>query len=353
MVLFLTLTIFISIPYVPKIWMSLELVQQKLAINILYCGFVLAGIVLSFILFRRKNHSLLRFCILLILSYCYVETFLSLHRFPAEKFHLIEYGMLSIFSFSLFVRENSGITAIIKAFFYTFYISILDEAIQWIVPGRVGTYEDIMINIKSAALSLAVVAAVAFPLKASARIKTMRMEIKEVVLCCFSAVILSGVFLYYVHEFGYEIRYKNIYFYSSLSKEHLADISEKLIKNKELIKDSEIKKALNEKKTKYLKGDKKDAALFLSERYTHLIERNIALAKDKKEKAFFEKEIVYRYYSISHTAPVQEKEKHETIEDRIYKSPVKSDLIVSFSKSQLVFICFSLGGILLILGLLI
>ena len=288
-IFFLTLSIFITIPYVPKLWLSLETAQQKLAVNILYFAFLLVGIVLTFIIFRRKDYSFLRFGIFLILSYCYVEMFLGLHRFPAERFHLAEYGVLSFFAFRLFAGENSGITAIVKALFYTLYISIIDEAIQWIVPGRVGTYEDIIINIKSAVLSLGVVAVVAFPLKAGIIVKARRKEVKEAVFYCLIAVILSGFFLYHVHEFGYEIRGRNLYFYSSLSKKHLAGISEKLIKNKGLIKDAEIKKALDEKKIKSLRGEKKDIALFLSERYTHLIERNIALAKNKKEKALFEK----------------------------------------------------------------
>jgi len=85
----------------------------------------------------------------------------------------------------------------------------------------------------------------------------------------------------------------------------------------------------------------------LSERYRHLTESEIALSKNKKEKAYFEKLIADRYYPLYDLHDKKTEIVRQNKAEGIYTSPVKSELIVSFSKKQLILAGFFSGAIVL------
>ncbi|MEK6590716.1 MAG: VanZ family protein [Nitrospinota bacterium] len=87
----------------------------------------------------------------------FISAFLiSRQKLPAEKFHFIEYGFLSYFSYSA-VEKSLEIGQLLH---YTFVslivliISSIDEFIQYLLPNRVGEFSDIFLNLISGMLGL-------------------------------------------------------------------------------------------------------------------------------------------------------------------------------------------------------
>ncbi|MBI4377943.1 MAG: VanZ family protein [Nitrospinae bacterium] len=87
----------------------------------------------------------------------FISAFLILRqKLPAEKFHFIEYGFLSYFSYSA-VEKSLEIGQLLH---YTFVglivliISSIDEFIQYLLPNRVGEFSDIFLNLISGVLGL-------------------------------------------------------------------------------------------------------------------------------------------------------------------------------------------------------
>ena len=78
---------------------------------------------------------------------------------PAERTHLMEYGVMAVFMYeALRERASQGrrvpVPALL-AILATFAVGVLDECIQWVLPNRVFDPIDILFNVLAAFMSVA------------------------------------------------------------------------------------------------------------------------------------------------------------------------------------------------------
>jgi len=71
---------------------------------------------------------------------------LQLKKYPEEAVHLLQYGILTIFVFNAFSSRITDWTIYLDTLLFVSVIGAIDEIIQWIVPSRVGSFQDIGIN---------------------------------------------------------------------------------------------------------------------------------------------------------------------------------------------------------------
>src|SRR3972149_5360149 len=97
-----SILIFITIPYIPKIWKSLSPDQKSLAISGIYLLVFLFGVsIFCYLFFYRKEKNILSYMLLLGIAVLYYYALDTVKDFPIEKFHLIEYGILSLVVFNV------------------------------------------------------------------------------------------------------------------------------------------------------------------------------------------------------------------------------------------------------------
>ncbi|MBI5375021.1 MAG: VanZ family protein [Candidatus Schekmanbacteria bacterium] len=336
-----SLIIFITIPYFPVLWKSLTASQQHLAVNFLYSGAGGTGLYLIYCIFRLGEQKYLRLLMLAFLSYFYALMFTSLSQFPAEKFHLIEYGILTFLAYRYFeIKSNTQNTqmAFLKSLSLVSCISIGDEFAQWISPNRVGTIEDIIVNIKSSLLALAGIALI-MPVN-KLRKRPARKDIVELTYYFVVLILFITAFITLVHEFGYEIRDRNYYFYSSFPSEKLQELAVYVKDNKKDFSNLDILKALRGEKSDNMNGGQKQLYKFVREASFHIYERDNAVEKKRYDKAINESAIIDKYYYPVY-AVVKSRLRMEkpmpisgASDSEIYKSPVKSDLIYQITKKH-------------------
>lgn len=79
-----------------------------------------------------------------------------------ERFHILEYGLLAgLFYWAL--RPGAGRLALLMALLAAAIFGVLDEAVQWLVPTRVGEMRDVLLNWSAAAIGLLAAGSVAPP----------------------------------------------------------------------------------------------------------------------------------------------------------------------------------------------
>lgn len=333
-----SLIIFITIPYFPVLWKSLTASQQRLAVNILYSGFAALGLYLIYYILRLSEQKYLRLLLLAFLSYLYAIMFTSLNQFPAEKFHLIEYGILAFLAFRHFSIKSNTRTAFLKSLSFVSCISVGDEFAQWISPNRVGTIEDVIVNMKSSLLAMAVIALI-LPVEKLRE----RLTRKDIVGLTYYFVVLTlfiTAFITLVHEFGYEIRERNYYFYSSFPSEKLHELAVYIKDNKKDFSNMDMIKALRGEKSDNMKGRQKQLYKFVREASFHIYERDNAVEKKKYDKAVNESEIIDKYYYPVYAVVKSRLRMEKPVpisgasDSEIYKSPVKRELIYQITEKH-------------------
>jgi hypothetical protein len=70
-----------------------------------------------------------------------------------ERFHLVEYGGLTWLYYRAW-RGRGDITSLVFPALAAFTVGIFDEALQWLVPARVGELDDVLLNAVSIACGL-------------------------------------------------------------------------------------------------------------------------------------------------------------------------------------------------------
>lgn len=119
---------------------------------------------------------------------------------PAEKIHFIEYGLLGFLlckTFSFHLHDKLVYPLAVAS---VYLIGLLDEAIQWALPNRVGEFRDIGINLLSGILAVIVVWCVLRPRIFRRHVQWSSLRPLGYTLAV--AVLSTGLFLHYVHGFG-------------------------------------------------------------------------------------------------------------------------------------------------------
>jgi len=78
-------------------------------------------------------------------------------RYPAERLHLIEYGLLAYLSYRALRLDLPEMRAYVSSFFIASGFGLFDEAVQYVLPDRVFEVQDAVTNVLAAAVGLMVV----------------------------------------------------------------------------------------------------------------------------------------------------------------------------------------------------
>ncbi|MFZ2052851.1 MAG: VanZ family protein [Candidatus Aminicenantales bacterium] len=103
-------------------------------------------VIISILVFRLKIRSPSNYAWLAAVAGLYVYFTLQLWRAPEEAVHFLEYGLLGFFLFralSLSIRDKSLYAT---AFLIGSLVGIIDEILQWAMPGRYWDFRDAGLN---------------------------------------------------------------------------------------------------------------------------------------------------------------------------------------------------------------
>jgi glycopeptide antibiotics resistance protein len=92
-------------------------------------------------------------------------------RFPAERLHLIEYGLLAFLVFKALLFDFPNAPSYGMAFAFSSLFGLMDEGIQYILPNRNFEWRDVVTNALASALGLLVVRLVTRPRSARVHVE--------------------------------------------------------------------------------------------------------------------------------------------------------------------------------------
>ena len=151
--------ILIILPITPLLWRTGTRVFGARINSVGYVISVLAflGVVIHLV---RRRSAFGPFRLLLVAGmacvYFYVLRFHC--KFPAERLHLAEYGLLVYFLYRALRIDFSGTTSYAVSFLISSGYGLFDEVIQYVLPNRVFETRDLMTNMMASALGLLAVA---------------------------------------------------------------------------------------------------------------------------------------------------------------------------------------------------
>jgi VanZ family protein len=147
-VAFCTLSIFLVVPLARSIqkFVSARWGRTLFGYGVLAITAVAFCSIIYVLIFRLKVRSASNYLWLTAVAALYVHFTLQLWRAPEEAVHFLEYGLLGFFLFralSLTIRDKSIYPT---AFLIGSLIGILDEVLQWMMPGRYWDFRDAGLN---------------------------------------------------------------------------------------------------------------------------------------------------------------------------------------------------------------
>ena len=149
--------ILLSLPVTPSLW-SEAIERVGPGFNAVGYIFVLAFAcwITVHMICRSGEFRMFRFFLFLVLLaiYGYLQKYHC--KFPAERLHLIEYGLLACLSYRALRLDFSRAPAYVLAFLISAAFGYLDEMIQYVLPNRVFESRDVMTNVIASALGLLV-----------------------------------------------------------------------------------------------------------------------------------------------------------------------------------------------------
>ncbi len=153
-VILFTAVIYLSIPFTKSL--SNFLISHnlfRLSAYILISLFILISI---YIIFKRTGLSLINiFCVLIFFAvYIYV---IQRYRVPSKKIHFIEYGILTSLVYHSFKLRIKKYSIYPLAFLTAVLIGLGDELIQFFIPDRHCSFQDVLLNGISSALIIVLI----------------------------------------------------------------------------------------------------------------------------------------------------------------------------------------------------
>ncbi len=324
--------------------------------NYIYGIFALVGILLLAHFLRRYRGKILleKIGILTVFTVIY-GYYLTGMKYPVEKIHFLEYGLLGALIYWAFIRHTPTWIAISLALQVVFWIGLGDEAIQWALASRVGEIRDSVINLISGALGIGLLWFLGYATSKTYSTK----HLKALLIFLALSTIATTLFIQKVHDFGYILEKRNQgRIYSSFTGSELIALSDFENQNSSL----------------------KDKKIYENEALRHLFQREFYLTNEYKNaqgvvyKDLFQsyhEHLVLRYYynrfllenstanMATLLAPIDHEfsqkvannavlwpdslvtslEKMVGSSNRYFSSRVKSTLITSFTKRDLYFYC--------------
>lgn len=154
-----TLFIYATLGAMPRIWGTLLRYTNG---RIDYGGgiAVAIGAVVVVGLLVRRQAGWQTYLLLIPLCFSYIYLLLALNTSPAERFHLAEYGLLSLALYHALRIDRGVAAACLIGWGLATAAGAIDETIQWALPNRVFEWKDIGLNALSSGLGVAIVAVV-------------------------------------------------------------------------------------------------------------------------------------------------------------------------------------------------
>jgi len=150
--------ILLTLPTTPILWKWATKVLGSWVNDIGYLLFLPLFAVVGFYAGKRSSGSSAKVLSLLsgfALVYFYLLKYQC--HFPAERLHLVEYGLLAYLLYRALRLDLSSRRAYLLGFAIAAGFGFLDEVIQYILPNRVFETRDVMTNVLAAGLGLLVV----------------------------------------------------------------------------------------------------------------------------------------------------------------------------------------------------
>lgn len=140
--------IYATLGIIPGIWDKLDAFLSGKVVLMQYIIYsVIASLIFTYMLFFKKEKSSLRY-LLFFLFIGITITAVKLAKFPAEKAHLAEYGLLGVMVYNAlkidFDRFDKKLY--INGALFCVVIGALDEVIQLFLPNRYFGWGDIFMN---------------------------------------------------------------------------------------------------------------------------------------------------------------------------------------------------------------
>ena len=185
---------------------------------------IIAAIVLFYCFRRFKGKQLIVKLSITAVFACIYGYYLSGMKYPIERIHFLEYGLLGALILLAFSRQIKSWISIILSLNLVYWIGLGDEAIQGILASRVGEIRDCIINLFSGALGIALLWLITDTIREKVILKVK--FTKSILIFFGISTVLTALFLYTIHGFGYCIERKDTgRFYSSLSPQIINKIN--------------------------------------------------------------------------------------------------------------------------------
>jgi len=147
--------ILISLPLTPTLW---KMGSDIIGGGINNSGYIISLFILALIglymLLNYRKYGPIGMMSLALLGLIYFYMLKHHCKFPAERLHLIEYGLLSFLAFHAFQFSFTRATSYGFGFIFSSVFGFVDELIQYVLPNRSFEVRDIVTNVFGSALGL-------------------------------------------------------------------------------------------------------------------------------------------------------------------------------------------------------
>lgn len=153
--------VYATVPVFPAVWGRLREHTGPEAIAHLGTIAVLAACAgTSIFVWRRSREGAgrVRLALFVVVLCAYVWFLHIFGRFPAERLHLLEYGLMAVFLLRALRLNARPLPAYAGALVLTGVIGFGDETIQWILPQRFFELKDAALNVAAGTLGLSLAA---------------------------------------------------------------------------------------------------------------------------------------------------------------------------------------------------
>lgn len=113
-----------------------------------------------------------------------------------ERVHFIEYGLIAWLFYRAWRRIDNGF-ALLWPLLGGVFVGIIDELVQWLIPGRIGEAHDVLLDGAAVAIGLCVVASVDPPSRLSAPLS--RSATRPLGYAVSAVLVAFAVFFHVVH----------------------------------------------------------------------------------------------------------------------------------------------------------
>jgi hypothetical protein len=149
--------LYISLPWAPMIWSKLIAILGRPGKNLPFITLAAAFIFINLVFLRLKKHTRLLGPAIMVLVFVIFYAIIKGLKLPAERMHVLEYGLLAAIIFYALKKEQNAWLIYTKILFIGAAVGLFDEVIQYFLPNRVFDLRDIAVNALSVLLGAVIV----------------------------------------------------------------------------------------------------------------------------------------------------------------------------------------------------